>query len=577
MKLTEILKRKVLPLFFASTLTFSSFVGCEDPTPDPTPTPDPIVNQLPETTKPLDDSTTDRLISYENGILTFNETTEQLGSILTGDIIVAGVNDVIPNGILRKVTSISNNDKTIYTIQTNLEEAIKNCSVEFNNKLTPSLVESSILARGVMDRSLGEGFDFNINLENVILYDADENPSTVNDQVIANGNISFNSDFDIYLQIQDFKLTELKFENKINEIVNLELIGECSMPYINKTIKIAEYNFTPFVAVWIPTTPPFPIVLAPKLEVNVNFEGELSSDITISVTQNVELISGLLYENGNWSPISDFSNDFQFNEPQLTANAFAKVSVGPRLNLLLYGVAGPYAEINGYSKIEADVNEHPWWSLYGGLEAKLGVNVQVLGRTIADYNKTVIDFEKLLAEGENTTSILTDSRDGKIYNIIKIGNQWWMAENLNYEIDNSWYYGNDPHNGDIYGRLYNWEAACNSCPDEWHLPSLDEWSDLVNYLGGKDISGGKVKEAGTLHWNFPNTGATNESGFTALPGGMGHEILFRSLGEIAHFWSNKYDNTYSYYVQLNYNSASLYVPMGYTIKEHGFSVRCVKD
>ncbi len=413
MKLTEILKRKTLPLFFSSALALNSFVACKiDPTPPPIP--DPIVNQLSETTKPLDNYTMDKLVSYEDGILTFNKTTEQLESILAGDIIVAGVNDVAPNGILRKVTSISNYNKTIYTIQTNLEEAIKSCSVEFSNKLTPQLIESSILSRGILDASLVEGFDFSINLDNVILYDVDGNTSTINDQVIANGNISFNLEFDIYLQIQDFKLTKLKFENKINEAVNLELIGECSMPDINKTIKIAEYNFTPFVAAWIPTTPPFPIVLAPELEVNVNFEGNLSSTIIISVNQNAELTSGLLYENGNWSPISDFSNNFQFNEPQLTANAFAKVSGGPRLNLLLYGVAGPYAEINGYAKIEADVNKYPWWSLYGGLEAKLGVNVQVLGHTIADYNKTVIDFEKVLAEAGGDFLQMEENSKGEI-------------------------------------------------------------------------------------------------------------------------------------------------------------------
>jgi uncharacterized protein (TIGR02145 family) len=155
-------------------------------------------------------------------------------------------------------------------------------------------------------------------------------------------------------------------------------------------------------------------------------------------------------------------------------------------------------------------------------------------------------------ESDETTGEFTDSRDGQVYKWVKIGNQVWMAENLNYETPNSWWYDNNSANGDIYGRLYTWAAAMNGesssnsvpsgvqgvCPDGWHLPSDAEWTVLTDYLGGESVAGGKMKEAGTVHWNSPNTGATNSSGFTALPGGLSYTSGdFNYLGSIGHWWS----------------------------------------
>ena len=90
-----------------------------------------------------------------------------------------------------------------------------------------------------------------------------------------------------------------------------------------------------------------------------------------------------------------------------------------------------------------------------------------------------------------------------------------MAENLNYKSGSD--FADKP---EVYGRLYSWEVAQRVCPTGWHLPTDAEWTTLTDYLGGKNVAGGKLKETGTEHWFSPNTGATNESGFTALPGGI---------------------------------------------------------
>jgi uncharacterized protein (TIGR02145 family) len=137
-----------------------------------------------------------------------------------------------------------------------------------------------------------------------------------------------------------------------------------------------------------------------------------------------------------------------------------------------------------------------------------------------------------------------DSRDNEQYKTVKIGNQIWMAENLRstkfndgtaipfIEDKKTWrkltvpaycVYDNDMDKHKmIYGNLYNWYVVNMGklCPAGWHVPTHDEWTALSVYLGGESVAGGKLKETGTIHWKSSNDGATNESGFTALPGGI---------------------------------------------------------
>jgi uncharacterized protein (TIGR02145 family) len=156
--------------------------------------------------------------------------------------------------------------------------------------------------------------------------------------------------------------------------------------------------------------------------------------------------------------------------------------------------------------------------------------------------------------------------DGNVYQTIKIGDQVWMAENLkvtryrngdpirNWTDKDIWAglttgaycnYNNDENNATTYGRLYNWYAIGiydekrKIAPVGWHVPSDDEWQILINYLGGDAVAGTKMKEAGTAHWNSPNAGTTNESGFSALPGGCrDYNGNYLYLGLDAAFWSS---------------------------------------
>ena len=202
--------------------------------------------------------------------------------------------------------------------------------------------------------------------------------------------------------------------------------------------------------------------------------------------------------------------------------------------------------------------------------------------------------------------------DGNTYQTVQIGDQCWMAENLKvtryrngdpipHITDNSEWenittgaycnYNNDPGNVATYGRLYNWYAVDDSrsiAPAGWHVPSDEEWKQLEMYLGmsqsetdgtgdrGTD-EGGKMKEAGTSHWYSPNTGATNSSGFSALPGAYRYyDGSFYPMGYFAFFWtSTEYYSDRAWYRVLRYGNAK--VNRGEAYKRSGFSVRCVRD
>ena len=206
---------------------------------------------------------------------------------------------------------------------------------------------------------------------------------------------------------------------------------------------------------------------------------------------------------------------------------------------------------------------------------------------------------------------IRDSRDGNTYNVVKIGPQEWMAENLKYLpevagpgtgsiIEPHYYvYGYDgtnvsdaksDANYNTYGVLYNWSAAVNGaasstanpsgiqgvCPAGWHLPSDAEWTQLTDYLGSR-VAGGKLKERGTAHWDSPNKGASNKTGFTALPGGYRNANgTFVSMGEDFDCWSaSEYNANSAWFRNIHFNDND--VGRNNYNKGTGFYVRCVSD
>jgi uncharacterized protein (TIGR02145 family) len=199
---------------------------------------------------------------------------------------------------------------------------------------------------------------------------------------------------------------------------------------------------------------------------------------------------------------------------------------------------------------------------------------------------------------------------GNIYHYIKIGSQTWMLENLKttkyrdgtpipliqeslnwLKLTSGAYanYANDSRNTNTYGQLYNWYAVCDSrniAPKGWHVATVDEWRTLINYLGGLDVAIFKLKETGTTHWVSPNSGATNECGFSALPGGYCNENLnFMNIGDMGYWWGYTQDYSsmawyfrlYSPITDISNIYDGIFIITSKTDWRYGMSVRCVKD
>ena len=176
------------------------------------------------------------------------------------------------------------------------------------------------------------------------------------------------------------------------------------------------------------------------------------------------------------------------------------------------------------------------------------------------------------------TGSVSDKRDGKEYKTVAIGDQWWMSENLAFKTESgSFTYTDLEDYVQTYGYLYDWETAKEVCPEGWHLPSDAEFEKLSNFLGGPDAAGGKLKEGGTTHWNSPNTGATNSSGFSALSAGKSGDNEYKGyLGIMTFFSSSDDDGDVRVVTRALYSAKGEFTRYG-ILKEKGVSVRCVKD
>jgi uncharacterized protein (TIGR02145 family) len=202
-------------------------------------------------------------------------------------------------------------------------------------------------------------------------------------------------------------------------------------------------------------------------------------------------------------------------------------------------------------------------------------------------------------------SIVSDI-DGNTYKTVQIGTQVWMAENLKTakyndgttipnisdntlwenNISGAWcYYGNNAANNTKFGKLYNWYAVSkttngnkNICPTGWHVPTHAEWTVLIDYLGGKSVAGGKMKEIGTTNWNSPNTESTNTSLFTGLPGGYRtNNGDYYNIGNYGSWWgSTEYNTGLAWTRTLNGYSGDA-SKNSLNEKEGGLSVRCLRD
>lgn len=214
-----------------------------------------------------------------------------------------------------------------------------------------------------------------------------------------------------------------------------------------------------------------------------------------------------------------------------------------------------------------------------------GVYLRAVGMHVYGVSGIFEDINDIRKHSKDERILKKSLYEGQIYPWINIGSQIWMAENLRFPANRDCWTNHDIKSDTTpFGRVYSWKTARTSCPEGWHLPDDAEWLKLINYLGGSKIAGGRMKEAGIMHWQQPNTGATNVSGFSVIPAVTnesqdrmtfaGITASFRSSSPASWtFSSGRYQTRYGKMWRLFYDSESIKSGSG----QGGLSVRCIRD
>ena len=356
---------------------------------------------IPPSTNSLPPETIQTLtsISPDSSTFTFSTMTPALAGVAPGEIMVGRPSAVAPSGFLRRVTSVqmTTGGVTVQTAPATLEHAVQQGAAHVQGTLTPAAVRSAEMAYGVTLHGAEVGASspsFFIEIEDVVLYDNDGNLSTTGDQITADGSVDIAPSFSFDLVIEDWTLQELEFSSSVRETADITIDANVELGSVEREIELARFNMTPIV-VYVGSVP---VVFVPVLTIQVGVDGSVHVGVTTGVTQVATLTAGLRYRDSMWSTVQEFANTFSYSPPRLSAGLDLKGYAGTRVALLLYGVTGPYASVQSYIDLEADIFAAPWWKLYGGLEVPVGARVDILSHKVADRELVAIGFRKLLAQ-----------------------------------------------------------------------------------------------------------------------------------------------------------------------------------
>jgi len=407
--------KKIFLLSFILCL-FITLVGCGgggNPIIPPIPEPEAIETIVPETSKVVEEETIEEIVSIteDQSTIVFKSSTPQLEELAPGDIIAMGVTENTPEGLLRKVTKVTKGvkDSSEVVIETEfatLEEAIEQGDFSFNEPLKAEDAKEPVCyVKGIefirdkskIKDSKMQLLEFNFKIDAIIL-DGDNNPDTKEDNVTLIGQISFDYNLSLSGKIRWFKLKELNFQNivKVEKNLGITVGGSVELFSYEKTL------FTQDLGIKVISIGCcFPVVLHPIIIISANVDGEITADITAEITDTDIYTAGIQFDNGSWQPISSHEDSHTPPSLSLSTGGSVTFSVGPKLECKVDGVVGPYCKTTLYGKVIADIYENPWWKIYAGIIAKIGVKIEIFSKTFASADMTLFpNLQILLAQAD---------------------------------------------------------------------------------------------------------------------------------------------------------------------------------
>lgn len=435
------MRKRNLLLFLLLSLTLAFFFNsCRKKQPM-APIPEPEVKISPNA-HVIDSTTSQQLVSIssDSSTFTFSPEASAILALQTNDVMIVQRDQ----GYLRKVESVEQIESTIvvHTSDAALTDAIERGTFVDSGVLTPANVKSvSKLLKGVLLKaSKLDPNAFVFQIDDVVIYDQDGNSNTITDQIRANGSLEVDVSRHFVVSIENWQLQRLEFTYSSQEDANLELSAEIEFLQISHKIEIACITFTT-ITIWIGYVPVF---ITPRLTIYVGIDGNAGASFSTGVTQHAEFTASIHYESGTWNNSENLTNNFSFNPPTLSSAVEAKGYAGTALELLIYGSLAPQATADAYLRLTANPATVPWWNLYGGLEAGLGVALRIVGHNLVDYSAPgLIAYERLLAHA--TTPALPTVTTSASSSITSNSAQLNGDVNPNGSPTNAWFeYGTSP-------------------------------------------------------------------------------------------------------------------------------------
>lgn len=337
-------------------------------------------------------------VSAEQDTLRFSESTPAILSLSDGEVIVGTEGE----GFLRRIVSVQDlgNHRQFVTEQASLVDLFEEADFSLDVPLTYDDLDSletevpgSILRKGAATQG-----EFFLAFPPVPIYDDDGNPATTNDQVTLNGSVSFTPRIRLMVKIKRIiRLERVEFIASNEMSSSLELSAKVTGELFSVEKTVATLRMRSFPVQVGPVT----VILTPVIPIVLGINGEVSAELSTGVSVTVTTQLGVTYLDGDWEPVADFDSDWDFVEPSASLEASAEAFVRVDAMMKVYGTLAGLVKPRGFLELGVNPLDDPWWELYGGFDARLGIQAEVFSIELFDYESPVlVGYRHLLAQSQ---------------------------------------------------------------------------------------------------------------------------------------------------------------------------------